>query len=104
MDTKHKSLIFTNENCIGCNKCTHACSCEGACISREVDGKMRIEADPNRCVACGACLDVCEHNAREYLDDTERFFEDLKRGESISVLIAPAFKANYPKEYEAGNR
>ena len=95
------SLVFTNENCIGCNKCTRVCSCEGACVSTEVDGKMRIEVDPDRCVACGACFDVCEHNAREYRDDTERFFEDLKRGEPISVLIAPAFKANYPKEYEA---
>lgn len=101
MENTRKSLVFTNENCIGCNKCTRVCSCEGACISREVDGKMRIEVDPDRCVACGACFDVCEHHAREYQDDTERFFEDLKRGEQISLLIAPAFKANYPNEYEA---
>lgn len=101
MESTHKSLVFTNENCIGCNKCTRVCSCEGACISKEVDGKMRIEVDPDRCVACGACFDVCEHNAREFNDDTERFFEDLKRGEKISILLAPAFKANYPKEYEA---
>lgn len=101
MDSTKKSLVFTNDNCIGCNKCTRVCSCEGACVSKEVNGKMRIEVNPDRCVACGACFDVCEHNAREYLDDTERFFEDLKRGEQISVLIAPAFKANYPNEYES---
>ncbi len=101
MANAKKSIVFTNDNCIGCNKCTRVCSCEGACISKEVDGKIRIEVDPDRCVVCGACLDVCEHNAREYQDDTERFFEDLKRGESISLLIAPAFKANYPDEYEA---
>lgn len=52
-------------------------------------------------MGCGACFDVCEHNAREYQDDTERFFEDLKKGEKISLLIAPAFKANYPNEYES---
>ena len=34
------------------------------------------------------------------IDDTLRFFDDLKKGESISVIIAPAFKANYPNEYE----
>ncbi len=101
MDNTYKSLVYTNENCIGCNKCTRVCSCEGACVSKEVDGKMRIDVDPDRCVACGACFDVCEHNAREFQDDTERFFEDLKRGERISVLIAPAFKANYPNEYES---
>ncbi len=101
MDIHKSSIVFTNDNCIGCNKCTRVCSCEGACVSKKVNGKMHIEVNPDRCVACGACLDVCEHNAREYQDDTERFFADLKRGEKISVLIAPAFKANYPREYEA---
>lgn len=94
------SIIFTNNNCIGCNKCISVCSCEGANISEIKDGKNRIEVDGTKCIACGACFDVCEHNAREFIDDTERFFEDLKKGEKISLLIAPAFKANYPKSYE----
>ena len=51
-------------------------------------------------IACGACFDACEHGAREFRDNTEDFFAALKRGEKVSVLIAPAFKANYPKEYE----
>ncbi len=37
-------------------------------------------------------------NVYQY-DDTERFFEDLKKGEKISLLLAPAFLANYPREY-----
>ncbi|MBO5550597.1 MAG: 4Fe-4S binding protein [Lachnospiraceae bacterium] len=74
----------------------------GACISTEPDGNgnSRIEVDGDRCIACGACFDACEHKAREFCDDTERFFEDLKAGQRISVLIAPAFKANYPDKYE----
>lgn len=95
-----RSIVFTNDNCIGCNKCISVCSCIGACVSQEVDGRKRIEVDGSKCVGCGACFDVCEHNAREYQDDTERFFADLKKGEKISLLIAPAFKANYPEEYE----
>ncbi len=95
------SLVFTNENCVGCNKCISACSCLGANLQSTQDGKNRIEVDGERCIACGACFDVCKHNAREFRDDTERFFADLKRGERISLLVAPAFKANYPKEYEA---
>ena len=93
-------LIRTNENCIGCNRCVGACSCTGANLSVLEGGKSRIVVDPEKCVACGACIDVCEHHAREYVDDVERFFDDLKRGVNISVLIAPAFKANYPNEYE----
>lgn len=94
------ALVFTNEKCISCNKCIRSCSCEGANISVTKEGKTWIEVDDTKCIACGACLDVCEHNAREYSDDTERFFQDLKRGEQISVLIAPAFKANYPDSYQ----
>ena len=39
-----------------------------------------IEVDPEKCIACGACIDACEHDAREYVDDVDRFFEDLKEG------------------------
>ena len=98
---EERQLVFTNEKCIGCNKCISTCSCMGACISREVDGKNRIDVDEDRCVACGACFDVCEHEAREYNDDTEQFFADLAKGEKISLLVAPAFKANYSGEYES---
>lgn len=63
------------------------------------DGQ-RIYVDEIKCVACGACFDSCEHNAREFRDDTERFFEDLQKGEGISVLWAPAFSTNYPNEYK----
>ena len=96
-----KGLVYTNDNCIGCNKCIRACSCIGACVSTQPDerGISRIEVDGSLCVACGACFDVCEHKARAFRDDTERFFEDLKKGEPISLLIAPAFQANYPKQY-----
>ncbi len=101
MENGKTSLVFTNDKCIGCNKCTRVCCCEGACVTHESEQGMRIDVDGSRCVACGACFDVCEHNAREYHDDTERFFRDLKSGEKISLLIAPAFKANYPQEYQA---
>lgn len=95
------SLVFTNDKCVGCNKCVTVCSCLGACVAiMDENGNNRIHVDGTKCIACGACFDVCEHNAREYRDDTERFFEDLKRGEPISLLLAPAFKANYPEEYE----
>lgn len=93
-------LVKTNENCIGCNRCIRACSCTGANIAVEKERGNIIEVNPDKCIACGACIDACEHNAREYVDDVEIFFEDLKRGANISVLIAPAFLANYPGEYE----
>ena len=93
-------LVRTNDNCVGCNKCISVCSCVGATVAHQTeDGRNIINVDGNKCIACGACFDACEHNAREFVDDTEEFFEALKRGEKISILLAPAFLANYPNEY-----
>lgn len=93
------SLVITNEKCIGCNKCISACPVLTANHAVEEDGKSKIYVDGNACISCGACIDACEHGAREFMDDTERFFADLQKGEKISLLVAPAFLANYPGEY-----
>jgi len=96
---KFMSLVFTNDDCIGCNKCISVCSCLGANYVDKKNGKSIIKVNADRCIGCGACLDCCEHYARVYEDDTEQFFKDLKNGKKISVLLAPAFKANYPEDY-----
>lgn len=93
------ALVYTNENCVGCNKCISACPVLTANQAVEENGKNKIVVDGKQCVSCGACFDVCAHDARSFNDDTERFFEDLKKGEKISLLLAPAFLANYPREY-----
>ena len=96
-----KGLVFTNDKCIGCNKCISTCPVITANRAVQMeDGSQRIEVDGDKCIACGACFDACEHHAREFVDDTEEFFAALAGGERISVLWAPAFAANYPNEYK----
>ncbi len=99
MNDSTVSLVHTNEKCQGCNRCISACPVLTANYQVELEGKQRIEVHGENCVQCGACLEACKHQARSFCDDTERFFEDLKRGVQISVLLAPAFQANYPSEY-----
>lgn len=89
-------MIFTNSNCIGCNKCIRSCPVAPANIA----GDGRIDVDANMCILCGACFDNCKHNARDYEDDTQAFIRDLSNGKKYSVIVAPAFIANYPKEYK----
>ena len=93
------SLVYTNDNCVGCNKCISVCPVLTANRAAIENGENRIVVDGKQCVSCGACFDACAHEARSFNDDTERFFEDLRKGEKISLLLAPAFLANYPKEY-----
>ena len=90
-------LIYTNDLCTGCNKCVRGCPVLTANIATQ-EGYVTV--DPDKCIACGQCFDVCPHEARDYYDDTDRFFEDLASGKKISVILAPAFLANYPKEYQ----
>ena len=95
MDRYNKGVIFTNDKCIACNKCISNCSLIGANVSVVKDGIARMEIDSRKCNDCGKCINVCVHNAREYRDDTEAFFNDLKNGEKISVVLAPTFFALY---------
>lgn len=90
-------LVYTNDSCTGCNKCVRECPILTANVATEAG---RVTVDGDKCIACGACFDACPHGARDFYDDTERFFADLAAGKKISVIVAPAFLANYPKEYE----
>ncbi len=92
--------VFTREeNCTGCNKCIAACPVD--CANQVYvadDGTRKVRVDSQYCIQCGACLKVCDHGARDYLDDTEAFFRDLAAGEEISVVSAPSVLVNFPEE------
>jgi len=54
-----KSLVFTNDNCVGCNKCIKACACMGANIADQYQGQNVIMVDEEKCIGCGACAKAC---------------------------------------------
>lgn len=88
--------IYTNEeNCVGCNKCMVGCPAIYANVAYESNGENKIRVDQDKCIKCGHCLDMCDHNARDYYDDTDQFFEDLKKGVKVSIVVAPAGRYNF---------
>ena len=89
-------MVYTNNNCIGCNKCIGSCPT----LLANVASIGHINVNPDACIECGDCFNVCKHEARDYIDDTDIFLADLKKGKKYSVIVAPAFIANYPKDYK----
>lgn len=92
----NNNRIFTNDNCVGCNKCIAKCPCDEANVARIEGDKHKVYVDDSKCIACSECLRVCTHNARDYTDDTERFLTDLESGNSINIIAAPSLRSNVP--------
>lgn len=91
------SVVITldEEKCAGCNKCIAKCPVTGANVAFIKDGENKVRTNPDLCILCGNCIDVCDHQARDYVDDTEKFFADLAKGERISIVAAPAVRFNF---------
>ena len=83
--------------CTGCNRCVRECPMEMANTTyQESDGSIKVRVNYEKCISCGRCFSVCNHDARYYTDDTDRFFEDLAKGKSISLIAAPSIRTNIP--------
>jgi signal transduction histidine kinase/CheY-like chemotaxis protein/iron only hydrogenase large subunit-like protein/HPt (histidine-containing phosphotransfer) domain-containing protein len=81
--------------CKGCNRCVRECPMEMANITYQDEaGNIKVKIDYEKCIACGRCVSACKHNSRYYVDDTERFFNDLQKGRSISLIAAPSIRTN----------
>ncbi len=96
----HELIYTIEDNCVGCNKCINGCPIKTANVAEIINGKSKMKIDPEKCIHCGACVDTCEHGARDYTDDTERFISDLKNGAEISLIVAPSIRTNYQNNYK----
>ena len=90
-------IVSDPDKCLGCNRCTRACPIEMANHTYlDDDGQLKVKINTQQCISCGACISVCENNARYYLDDIEALFCDLSSGEEITLITAPSLKTNFP--------
>jgi iron only hydrogenase large subunit-like protein/ABC-type transporter Mla subunit MlaD len=65
-----------------------------------MDGsKEKVQINPDLCIGCGNCIAVCHHEARFLVDDTPSFFSDLKRGDKIIAVVAPAVASVFPGQH-----
>lgn len=87
-----------SEKCVNCHACIGVCPVKYCNNASEPSNGILINSD--LCIGCGACIKACTHDARLIVDDTELFFEDLKKGEKIATLVAPASYVNFPDQLE----
>lgn len=75
-----------SEKCLKCNRCIASCPEQFASFYNGDE----LLIDPAMCIGCGACIQACTHEARVFVDDTDKAFIDIKTGIPTIVFMAPA--------------
>ena len=88
------------DKCVGCNACIRVCPTTEANVTTLLeDGRFVTTVNADTCINCGECVSSCQHGARHYEDDTDRFVKDLSRL-TLAVLVTPAIKTVYPTSWK----
>jgi len=83
------------EKCINCYACIVICP-----VKYCMDGSEDIlQINHDLCIGCGNCINVCTHKARTLIDDTDRFMNDLKQGQKIIAVAAPAVASFFSGQF-----
>lgn len=90
-----KVIDVDAEKCQNCHACITACPSK-FCNDGSGD---HIKINDDLCIGCGQCIKACTWGARTIVDDTERFFTDLKMGIPMVTIVAPAVAASFPSTY-----
>lgn len=89
-------ILFDESKCVSCNSCIRACPAPEANRAIQAsDGRIIYSINSDKCINCGACVKECNHGARTYEDDTEQFWRDIKNGQDIALMVAPAVKVAF---------
>jgi len=88
-------IRIDEDKCVNCYACITGCP-----VKFCMDGsKEKVHIDPDLCIGCGNCIAVCHHEARLLIDDTASFFSDLKRGDKMIAVVAPAVASVFPGQH-----
>ena len=62
------------------------------------DGRYITNVNADKCIACGQCIKVCTHDARDYIDDTRICMQRLEKDKTI-ILVSPAIRTALPNHW-----
>jgi iron only hydrogenase large subunit-like protein len=88
-------IRIIEDKCINCGACITACP-----VKLCMDGSgEKLQINHDLCIGCGNCIVICTHEARDIIDDSAQFFNDLKSGTKMVAVVAPAIASFLPDEY-----
>ncbi len=97
---KYAPIIHTQS----CEKCAYEKACEASCIFDAIEEENgEIGINPDKCVGCGACVDVCGLKRLEGSKDVLpvlRAVREKKR--DVYALVAPAFTGQFGVDASPG--
>jgi iron only hydrogenase large subunit-like protein len=85
----------SKENCKNCHQCISVCPSK---MCQYSDG-FSVNIEHDICIGCGECIKACPWNARRPVDDFDEFFSDIKAGEKMVAVVAPAVAVSFPNQY-----
>jgi iron only hydrogenase large subunit-like protein len=88
-------IHIDEEKCINCYACITDCPVK---LCMDASGE-KLDVNHNLCIGCGHCISVCTHKARSYIDDTQRFLNDLNKGTKMIAVVAPAVASVFTEKF-----
>ncbi|MDR1838726.1 MAG: methyl-accepting chemotaxis protein, partial [Treponema sp.] len=88
-------IKIDEKKCINCYACITGCP-----VKFCMDGSgEKLTINHDMCIGCGNCILVCSHKARSLIDDTPHFLGDLKQGDKMVAVVAPAIASVFPEKF-----
>lgn len=87
------------DKCTGCGACIRSCPApEANFYTTSDDGRKIVQVNDDKCIVCGKCLHECKHDARDFEDDTTKFFKDIAN-KRVVLIVSPAIRAAFPDKW-----
>lgn len=94
-----KLISVIADKCTGCGACVRDCPAPEANYFKTLDdGRVIVEVNDDKCIACGNCLHACPHDARDFDDDTDKFFKDISK-KRVVLIVSPAIRTAFPETW-----
>ena len=89
MDKLYPVYTLKNE-CHDCYKCVRNCHVKAIKIE---NGHASII--PDKCIACGGCVQICPSGAKKIRDDIEKVKNLIRAQKKVFVSLAPSWKGAF---------